>query len=32
MMQVIDSIINKEARATTKEKQIHTLAFKVDNR
>ena len=32
MMQVTDSIINKGDRTITKEKQIHTLAFKVDNR
>jgi len=32
MMQVTNSTINKEARATTKEKKIHTLAFKVNNR
>ena len=32
MMQLIDFTINKEVRVTTKEKQIHTLTFKVDNR
>jgi len=32
MVQITDSTVNKEAITTTKEKQIHMLAFKVDNR
>ena len=32
MIHIIDSTINKEARATIKEKQIRALAFKVENK